>query len=295
MDERVKERLLSTNVRYIPSPDMAAVLSMGFKPAISDLFWIEALNYYGTQVHEKTFDYRYLDAYVDVILNLDELFAYFYNWSSTVYIYNGLPISVEGVKKAIDVANRGIINLADRGRYDRVLTQKAAYNYALDASYYPPSIEYFKLLGRSFQDQRDMLLIAATYARYSGDYDLEHTLREEYLAYIAFETLEQTELEQAYRLVISSALVAKSTQFVEELRLGLEKDPTLRKLVSERLKEKPVNVNPNAYKRFKVETSVGKSKVVKLLSTTTQKNWIPPELNTLFYAYSFREPVRSNP
>lgn len=279
VDQREEQRSTNVDLRYLPTPQMAKFMALGFNQALADVYWIGGLNYFGEELGNKHRTYKYLSAYIDLILHLDPYFTFFYDWGSTAYIYNGLPITRKNLVKAIRLTNRGIRTLNKIERYDPSLIQKGAFNYALDASYYAPSVAYFELLGRSYPEYRDMLLVGSAYAVHSQSPALATSLREEYLAYKAFEAKDTTELRYAYNTVISSALTSRALDFIRTLRIQMEKDEDLRKLVAKELKEnRVINEETKSQKKLaKVNT-----KFLKLLKVKIDDNWLPPELHLLF-------------
>ena len=110
VDRITKRRTETVDIRHLPSPRIARLISFGFKTSLADLYWIEALNYYGGQLINKKRDYKYLSAYTNLIPELDPMFMLFYEWGATSFIYNLLPISRESIVKSMHHVNLGIKN-----------------------------------------------------------------------------------------------------------------------------------------------------------------------------------------
>lgn len=282
VDRRVKSRQAESDIRYLPSPQITKFMAIGFREALADLYWIDALNYFGEQLIKKIKSYKYLDAYMQNILNLDPLFTFFYDWGSTIYIYNGLSVNREGMVKAIRLSNQGIITLDKVFQYDSSLIQKAAFNYALDAAYYGPSLDYFKLLGRLYPQTRSMLLIASSYARSLKDFEQEFSLREEFLAYKTFEAQSQAEIQEAYNLVLNASYTAKSLEFIKHLRVAMEKDDDLKELVKKRISENSVF---QQFSEADSDSESDKNRKFRLMKARLDRNWMPPKLNLLLSIY----------
>jgi len=282
VDGRVKSRQAQSDIRYLPSPQITKFMAIGFREALADFYWIDALNYFGEQLSKKVKTFKYLDAYIQNILNLDPLFTFFYDWGSTVYIYNGLEINRENMVKAIRLANQGIVTLDEVFQYDASLIQKAAFNYALDAAYYRASLDYFKLLGRLSSQTRSMLLIASSYARHLEDYEQEFSLREEFLAYQSFEAVTQSEIQEAYNLVLNASFTAKSLEFIKHLRVAMEKDEDLKELVEKRISQNSVF---QQFSEIGSESESDKNRKFRFVKVRLDRNWMPSTLNLLLSIY----------
>lgn len=286
LDSRVKERTGKVDVRYLPSPQMASFLSFGFKEAMADTFWIEALNYFGGELGKKREEpFKYLKNYIDIILKLDRYFSFFYDWASTVYIYNGQPITRESITNAVNMSNLGIQNLNEIFRYDPMIIQKGAFNYALDAQMFKESIPYFKLLGRSFPQRRDMLLVGSAYAKNAKNLELSDQLRKEYLSYILFESADQEELRYAITSVLNSAITNQAISFVKSLRVQMETDKTLKNLVEKQIQQRGFENQMN-----QVEQPDQRQLQFNLLArVNVSRNWLPPAMHALLHSATASE------
>lgn len=292
-DERVRLRDLSIDVRYLPSPQFAEWAAIGFKEAMADFYWIDALNYFGEQLGRKktSESYKYLKSYIELIFHLDSLFSYFYDWAATVFIYNGMPIHRDGLVNAIDVANLGIRRLNEIERYNDSLIQKGAFNYALDAQVYPPSLPYFELLARSFPEHRDRLLVASAYAKYSKQLQKSYEYRKEFLAYKAFETQSKAELNYAVANVFNSALTQQAFNFAKALRIQMEQDEDLRKIVQNQLQERGTNIQALSDNE---DLSTKSQDFEFLKHIDLSKNWMPPNLHLLLQIHKEERPKKKN-
>ena len=277
VDQRMTARKLDVDIRYLPSPKILNLISIGYKPAFADMFWIEALNYFGAQLSSKTRTYQYLSSYIDLILPLDPLFTMFYEWAATVFIYNALPITKESVSKSTTYANIGIQNLAKEGRYSFNVISKAAFNYALEAQDYKNSIPYFEMAGRVFPDRRDMLLIGATYASNAGEDQISAEMKMEYLGFIAFEAQQKEQLIYAMQIITSNRFNKDAGNIVKSFRLNMEKDEDIKKIVEQRLNTNPVFRQESA-KNFEFSDN---PRLQKILNVDFQRNWLPPDLHLL--------------
>lgn len=277
VDKRVHERLDHTDIRYLPSPRTAEFLAFGFKEALADIYWLEAINYFGEQLLKKERDYKYLESYLELIFHLDPKFTAFYDWAATVFIYNALPINRDGVIKAIRYANKGIQMLHETGRYDATLIRKAAFNYALEAQQPVYALPYFELVGRSFSNERDMLLVGSTYANLVGEADKANRLKEEYLGLKMYEVQDRAEIQEALVILSSPSFNSQAADFVRSLRVQVEIDEDVKKLVEKRVEQNPLLQKAMLEKNeFHVN-----EKIRRLLAVDIGKNWLPPAMHLL--------------
>lgn len=287
LDKMLHSREFEQDVRYLPSAEAAKIIAAGFDEALADFYWISALNYFGTEFSKmgkvKKSNFIYLKPYTQLISSLDPFFTFFYDWGATAFIYNGLPIIRERLIEAIRIANQGIRKLNEIERYDASLIQKGAFNYALDAQTFAPSIPYFILLARAIPEHRDMLLVGSAYAKHAGQEHLSNQLREEFLGYQVFESKTKEQLSYALKTVLSSAFTQQALNFAKAIRVEMEKDEVLKKVVEQKLKE-----NPRVHAAY--ESSKSKQTPIDIKLKIFQKidisrNWLPPEMHLLFSVY----------
>ncbi len=277
VDDIVHDRK-SDDPRILPSPKIAKFISFGFQTAMADIFWIEGINYFGDQFSKKDRNYRYMKEYCDLILRLDPLFRVFYDWAATVFIYNGLVIDRNAVIQSTRYANEGIKNFHAVGRYDDRTILKGAFNYALEVREFVAAIPYFEMAGRSFRNNRDMLLVGASYANYAGLNEKASDLRLEFLGHVAFESQTKEELKYALNVVSSSKFNARSAEFISTMRLRLEQDEDIKKLVKQRLEL----LSPLSKKSFNDnEILIYDKKLENILKVNAERTWLPPEMHIL--------------
>ena len=279
LDQHVRHRALQADVRYLLTPETAKVLAFGFKSALADFFWIEAINYYGSELSNKKRTYTYLPAYCDLILNLDPYFAYFYEWAGTAFIYNGLPITRNQIVSSTRYVNKGIKTLFEIFRFANTLIEKGAFNYASEASQYKAAIPYFVLSGRTFAFERKMLLVAATYAKYAGDFSLYSKFRLEYLAYEVFEATSKQELIYAINLLSDPSMELQIAESLRLLRINMEKDEDMKKVVEMNLQKNQIFQKSILSPQSDLITQ---PQLQRLMSIEFDRTWLPPELHVLF-------------
>lgn len=277
VDLSVAKRRGKYDIRMLPSPKTANFLSLGYQPTFADVYWIEGLNYFGGELTKKNRNYQYLDNYIDLIQSLDPYFMTFYEWASTVFIYNGLPITRDSIRKAVKYANNGILNLQKVHRFSPQMMIKNAFNFGLELKDFKTAIDYFVLAGRSFAEHRDMLLVASTYAIYDKNYKLALDLRLEYLGHIAFEAQQKDQLIYALQVLSSNKTHERTGEFVRALRLKMESDEDVRKLVEARLNDSPM---------FQQSTTLSQEfgadqRIQNVLNIDFQRTWMPADLLAL--------------
>lgn len=278
VDARMTERrALGIDIRYLPTPRVASILSLGYKPAVADIYWIEAINYFGSELGNKNRTIQYLEPYANIILALDPLFTVFYDFIATSFIYSGLPITPERVAQSQRFVDAGIRNLFEKGRYDSNLIVKGAFNYGLELGEHEKSLDYFELVARAFPHQRHMLLVGSSYANYAKEYQRGAQQKLEYLSYITFEADSQDQIFEALSILTSQSFNAHSVEYIQTLRLQLEKDERVQKLISERMR------NLGGQRNIPAESQdlSRDERFSNLLKVDISRNWMPPDLHVL--------------
>jgi len=278
VDSRIKARQDAGVIRYLPSPALAEVLSFGFQNAVADIYWIEAINYFGAELGRKNRTLEYLKNFCDLIFKLDAYFMAFYEWAATAFIYNGLDVTHERIFESQRYINLGIQNMAKVHRYDSAMIVKGAFNYALELQAHRQSLPYFLLAARSFYQSRDMLLVASTYATYANELDIADQLKLEYLGHLAFESTNKNEIINAIQILSAPGFNSRSEEFFVSLRARMEKEDDVKKIVETRLKNRPtelqnINASPSDFLKD--------TKVENILSVDFTRTWLRPELHVL--------------
>lgn len=277
LDHHMDQRDQTNRYRFFPSPEAAGLLSIGYREALGDVFWIEAVNYLGNQIAVRAQDYSQLHSFISIISHLDPLFEYFYDWAATAFVYNTSPLTRTDLVASQRIANAGIKNLASIGRYNGPLILKAAFNYALEIHLPQASYEYFRLLGRSSPETRDYLLVAASYASRSGDRDVAQALFLEFFAYKIFEVQNQNEFRELFAIVSSPAFNTGAADFIASMRLAEESNEEIKEIVRNRLETNPLLRRDEATDQFDIRSR----EIQRLLRTDTSRNWMPPTLHLL--------------
>lgn len=277
LDSRMEQRRLTQDLRYLPNPKTASLMATGYKMALADITWIEALNYFGGQLIDKNRSYKYLDSYLAIILKLDPLFRMFYEWAATAFIYNGLQITKSSLVQSMRYINDGIKALAARGIYDENIIAKGAFNFAFEAHDFKNSIPYFELAARSSRARRDFLLIGATYARHARDEDKSRKMKLEFLAFTTFEAQNQEELRYALQVLTSGQFDAQAASYVKSFRLQIEKDEKIKELIQQRFASSPL-LRSEAFEDSNLQRDY---RLENLMRVNTRRNWLPADLHLL--------------
>lgn len=275
--DQILKAKLRTDFRRLPSPETAKLASLGYKAAVADIYWIEGINYFGWQLTYKYRNYQYLTNYIDLVFNLDPLFTSFYDWASTAFIYNAMPITRNSVIQSIRYANEGIKNLDKYQRYDFNTISKNAFNYALETNVRQNSLAYFEMAARIYPDKRDLLLVASSYATHANDHQKAYDLKLEYLGFMIFESYRKDQIITALGILSSAKFNTEAANFTRALRLQMEKDEEVRKLIEKRLKDNPLQQESIVAHEF-LDLD---RKLDNALKTNFKMNWLPPELHIL--------------
>lgn len=264
--------------RLLPSPQLASVLSFGYREAMADVYWIAGINYFGEQLSSPKRNYKYLKSYVDLILKLDPLFVEFYNWASTAFVYNGLrSITRESVANAIRYGNYGIENLYEKFRLNRDIIVKTGFNYAAETENRIVSVPYFKLAALGTPDGENFLPVAAAYARAGGSSALSADLQLEYFGKIAFLATSADELTYSLQLLSSPKMNSYAFDFIKALRLRMEADSEIKKVVESKVAQKDLfdreHDNPNPLP--------ADPRLENILNLDIARTWLAPEMLAL--------------
>lgn len=78
----------------LPPPGQAALLSAGYRELWASVTWCRALVYYGSSLTGET-DLRYLERFIDTILELDPKFKRVYRWAAYAVTYKGAGAKID--------------------------------------------------------------------------------------------------------------------------------------------------------------------------------------------------------
>jgi hypothetical protein len=103
---------------WLPPPQAAPVLAMGYRQLWADIDWARMLVYYGTNWREDVkFRFRYLMRFLDNIIALDPKFKRVYEWGSYAVTFQGGKVEPEEYELSVRYLERGIQEYPDHWRY----------------------------------------------------------------------------------------------------------------------------------------------------------------------------------
>ena len=92
---------------YLPSPEQARMMSLGFQQVSADWYWIKALQYF-TDVSQELNQYRYLGDFLEVVVGIDPDFEYAYKFAGIAIPYDTGRLQFANTDRAISFLQRGV-------------------------------------------------------------------------------------------------------------------------------------------------------------------------------------------
>jgi tetratricopeptide (TPR) repeat protein len=103
---------------WLPPPQAAPVVAMGYRQLWADINWARLLVYYGTnQREDASFSFRYLTRFLDNIIALDPRFERVYEWASYSVTYQGSTVEPEEYALSVRYLEQGMKEYPDRYRF----------------------------------------------------------------------------------------------------------------------------------------------------------------------------------
>lgn len=107
-DARAESVVVATSeVLYVPDVRTTRIIGLGYDQAMADLMWVRTLGYFGKHFSGDK-DYRWLEHFIEQIMQLDPKFRKVYHWAGTNVLYGraftnqNVRISNRFYKKAIE-------------------------------------------------------------------------------------------------------------------------------------------------------------------------------------------------
>jgi hypothetical protein len=97
---------------YLPRPSALKAMALGHHELVADLVFIRAIIYFGTQFQGRR-DYRWLENYLDTIVNLDPKWRTPYKWAGVSTMYDGRTITNESVMQSSHFLTLGVNQFPD--------------------------------------------------------------------------------------------------------------------------------------------------------------------------------------
>ena len=103
---------------WLPPPQLAPVVAMGYRQLWADVNWARVLVYYGLERRERpTFQYRYLTRFLDNIIALDPKFRRVYEWAAYAVLFQGGTLKPEEYLLSMPYLERAMQEFPDTYRY----------------------------------------------------------------------------------------------------------------------------------------------------------------------------------
>lgn len=115
------------DIAYTPAPAALPLLSLGWRHALADVYWVSSLVYFGEQIAQRG-QLKYLTAKTDAILALDPSFRDAYRWIAVVAVYNNGEITRSDIETSNRYLERGIRQFPRDGELRFLL----GFNYAVE-------------------------------------------------------------------------------------------------------------------------------------------------------------------
>lgn len=110
--EEYRARQAYEDVYYLPSPGALRLLSFGYERALADLIWMRAQVYVGDELYERGGADHIFD-YTEAMLALDPDFLRVYRWIGVTGVYRSRDSTLDEVRRAIAIMERGIERFPD--------------------------------------------------------------------------------------------------------------------------------------------------------------------------------------
>ncbi len=198
---------------FIPAPDLAGVVALGYRELAADLFWARTLVYYGDGIARRG-NLDEVDALLELVNTLDPHFRRPYRWGGYATTYRGGASTENEFWGSIRVLERGLAALPD----DWELAWLLGLRYAYDLKGKTPEeqrahrekgAEYLESAMRMPSSPADLPLVAASLRTKLGQKD--RALRE------LREMILTTENEKTRRLLQQRYAALASENMGEEV------------------------------------------------------------------------------
>ncbi len=114
---RLRDALPSDDdVLYLPRPAVLRAMALGHHELAADLVFVRAVIYFGTQMQARK-DFRWLDNYLQTIVEIDPQFEKPYRWAAVATMYNGKTITRADVYASNHFLELGMRAFPNRWEY----------------------------------------------------------------------------------------------------------------------------------------------------------------------------------
>jgi tetratricopeptide (TPR) repeat protein len=106
------EAVAARELIYLPSPEMARIMSFGFQQLVADWYWVRALQYFVEPAQELN-QYRNLGDFFEVVVGVDPDFQYAYRFAGISIPYDTGRLRFANTDRAIEFLQRGVKHWPD--------------------------------------------------------------------------------------------------------------------------------------------------------------------------------------
>jgi tetratricopeptide (TPR) repeat protein len=168
MEQRapVRDRGGAYDLIYLPKPEEARLMSLGFRTVSADYYWVKALQYF-TDPSEEANNYRNLGDYLDVVVGVDPDFEYAYKFAGISMPYRVSRLHWVNTRRATRILERGAERFPDNWELHFFL----GYNYLNFHYQYEKAAEQFAAAARLPKAPRYLVAFAPRVFSTGGDVD----------------------------------------------------------------------------------------------------------------------------
>src|SRR5256885_16297355 len=109
---QLREHSTLTEVLFIPSAKAVKRMSLGYTGLMADLYWVRAVQYFGTHHLAKAKEYDLLDPLLDITVSLDPKLEPAYRFGS-IFLAQKPPQGAGRPDLAVQLVERGIREIPD--------------------------------------------------------------------------------------------------------------------------------------------------------------------------------------
>jgi hypothetical protein len=103
----LKRRGGASDLIYLPSPQQARLLSLGFTSVVADYYWVKALQYF-TDPSQSVNDFKNLADFLDLVVGLDPDYQYAYKFAGISVPYDAGRLNWKNTLRATSFLERGV-------------------------------------------------------------------------------------------------------------------------------------------------------------------------------------------
>lgn len=92
---------------YVPSPNVLRRMSLGYTGLLADIYWTRVVQYFGTQHHERSKQYKLLEPLLDIATTLDPHLTVAYEFGAT-FLAQKPPEGAGDPDAAVRLVERGV-------------------------------------------------------------------------------------------------------------------------------------------------------------------------------------------